>query len=98
MKFLDRWLIKILERARRNELENSKRYDQPIAAATPVEEYDTKNTVRFILTPARGGIVMTINTYDNRRDESNRTVYVINEAEDVSQRVAEIVSVELMKV
>jgi hypothetical protein len=94
MKFLDRWLIKILERAREKELENSKIVSSPI----PVEEYDTKNTLRFLLTPARGGIVMTINTYDNRRDESNRTVYVINEAEDVSQRVAEIVSLELMKV
>ncbi len=92
MKFLDRWFIKILERAREKELENSK------ASQIPVEEYDTKNTLRFLLTPARGGIVMTINTYDNRRDESNRTIYVINESEDVSQRVAEIVSLELMKV
>lgn len=60
-------------------------------------ELELPNTIRFQITPARGGSVVTVNSYDQRKDQTNRTVYVIDENSDLSKRIAEIVSMEMYR-
>lgn len=54
--------------------------------------------IRFSVTPARGGVVVTSRTYDRQKDRSNEVIHVIHDDEDVARRVGEIVALELMKI
>jgi hypothetical protein len=58
---------------------------------------DYPESVRFDLSPAVGGRILTIRRYDRQRDRSENTVYVIPAGEDVGARVAKIVNLELLK-
>ena len=93
MSWFDRWLMKRVQ----NGYNSTSSGSQPIP--TPVEaiEVDTSNTVRFHITPARGGSVVTVMRYDQRKDHSDKIVYVIDESADVSKRVAEIVAIEMYR-
>lgn len=53
--------------------------------------------IRFAVTPARGGIVVTTRTYDRVKDRHNDVVHVIHDDEDVARKVGDIVAMELMK-
>ena len=55
------------------------------------------NTLRFNVTPARGGIIVSVRSYDRRKDDTYNTLHVIHDEEQVSERVAEIVSMELLR-
>ncbi len=55
------------------------------------------NTLRFTVTPARGGIIVSVRSYDRRKDDTYNTLHVIHDEEQVSERVAEIVSMELLR-
>ena len=61
------------------------------------DSFQEDNTSRFTVTPARGGIIVSVRNYDRRKDESYNTLHVIHDEEHVSERVAEIVSMELLK-
>ena len=61
------------------------------------EEITEDNTLRFQVTPARGGIIVSVKNYNRRKDTSENTVHVIHDDEDVAQRVAEIVSMSLLR-
>lgn len=62
---------------------------------TNFENY--RETIRFTVQPARGGIIVTVKQYDAKRDENNHTVHVIQDNEDVAQSIAHIVSMELLR-
>lgn len=61
------------------------------------DSYQEDNTLRFTVTPARGGIIVSVRSYDRRKDDSYNTLHVIHDEEHVSERVAEIVSMELLR-
>jgi hypothetical protein len=56
-----------------------------------------RNTLRFNVQPAHGGIILTIKKYDSKRDENNHVVHVIQDDQDVAQNIAHIVSMELLR-
>ena len=53
--------------------------------------------LRFTVMPARGGTIVQLRTYDQKRDNSNTTTYVIPDGHDVAKEVGDIVSMELLK-
>jgi hypothetical protein len=55
------------------------------------------NPLRFSVTMARGGVVVTSNVYDRVKDRNNCIIHVIHDDEDVAGRVGQIVAMELMK-
>ena len=55
------------------------------------------NPLRFSVTTARGGVVVTSNVYDRVKDRNNCIIHVIHDDEDVAGRVGQIVAMELMK-
>lgn len=95
MNWLDRWFINRLNRARANQEE------VPLASLTTSrdieEDLNYPHTVRFNITSARGGYICTVTRYDERKDRNDRLVYVIDENEDISKKVADIVSMEMLR-
>jgi hypothetical protein len=61
------------------------------------DRIEESNTLKFSVTSARGGIIVQVRHYDNRRDETNYVTHVIHDDEHVSERVAEIVSMSLLR-
>ena len=58
---------------------------------------DMDNCLRFNVLSCQGGIVVQLHKYDHKKDRSDNSTYVIPDHEDVTKRIAEIVSLELLK-
>ena len=61
------------------------------------DNYNEDNTLKFSVTPARGGIIVSVRNYNRKKDTSENTVHVIHDDEDVAHRVSEIVSLSLLR-
>ena len=92
-------MIKWLRRKLYNFVMNNEEPIRGTVVATGVNErdYQEDNTLRFNVTPARGGVIVSVRTYDRRKDETDNVIHVIHDDESVSERVAEIVSMELLR-
>lgn len=53
--------------------------------------------IRFNITPALGGVVITVVTYDKFKDRSNETIHVIHEDTDYAKAIGDIVAMEILK-
>lgn len=95
MSWFDRWLLKRLDKARM--LEDQNCGTQLVSVSENNLETDLSTTVRFQITPARGGSVVTVTRYDQRRDTNDRAVYVIEEDSDLAKRVSEIITIEMYR-
>lgn len=60
-------------------------------------EYDESHTLRFSVTPARGGLILSVRHYDRRKDESNFVNHVIHDDQNVAENIAQIVSMEILR-
>lgn len=93
MSWFDLWLWKRVQRAR-----DMDEADQPTAILNgSIEDLELHNTIRFSISPARGGSVVTVARYDPRKDNNEKTVYVINENDDIGHRISEIVTMEMYR-
>ena len=43
-------------------------------------------------------MVVSVNRYDSRKDENNRSLYVIDENEDYSKKIADVLKLEVYKI
>jgi hypothetical protein len=53
--------------------------------------------IRFSVTPANGGVVVTVRTYDKLKDRSKETVHVIPDNTDYAKAVGDLVAMEILK-
>ena len=53
--------------------------------------------IRFSVTPANGGVVVTVRTYDKLKDRSKETVHVIPDDTDYAKAVGDLVAMEILK-
>lgn len=60
----------------------------------PIEGQDR---ISFELTSAVGGRILNVRRYDDRKDRHENQTYVIPSGEDVGERVAKILNLELLK-
>lgn len=56
-----------------------------------------ENRISFELSTAVGGKILNVRHYDERKDRHDSQTYVIPNGEDVGERVAKIVNLELFK-
>ena len=56
-----------------------------------------EDRVTFELTSAVGGRILNVRRFDNRKDMHDSQTYVIPSGEDVGERVAKIINLELLK-
>lgn len=56
-----------------------------------------EDRISFELSTAVGGRILNVRRYDDRKDRHDQQTYVIPNGEDVGERVAKIVNLELIK-
>jgi hypothetical protein len=77
--------------------EDNDRPDQDIRVEED-DHYDHhRNTIKFTVSTARGGCIVSVRQYDSVRDENNYSVHVLHDDDDVATNIAHIVSMELLR-
>ena len=56
-----------------------------------------EDRINFDLSSAVGGRILNVRRYDRKTDRHDSTTYVIPTGEDVGERVAKIINLELLK-
>jgi S-adenosylhomocysteine hydrolase len=100
MKFLDKWLYGKV----RDMWDNRYKYEEgqkmnTLSAGLAVERSraEGEGRITFELSTAVGGKILNVRHYDDRKDRHDSQTYVIPSGEDVGERVAKIINLELFK-
>lgn len=106
MKWFDRWLyVKVRDMwdnrhkyEAETDYQESKGLKMAISGAM-VERGspEGQDRISFELTSAIGGRILNVRRYDDRKDRHDNQTYVIPTGDDVGERVAKIVNLELLK-
>ena len=59
--------------------------------------YEDDKTLKFNVTTARGGVILTVRNYDQRQDRHFYTAHVLHDDQNIAEGVAQIVSMELLR-
>lgn len=112
MKMLDRWLYgkvrdmwdnrhkyeaQIEEANYKNRISNKMAGLQMGTAMVERGRAEGEDRISFELSSAIGGRILNVRRYDQRKDIHDTQTYVIPNGEDVGERVAKIVNLELFK-
>ena len=88
-----KWLKKSVVKWVREDWYNS----QPVVdVAVGARSVDVEG-LSFNVMPAQGGTVVQIRQYDRKTDRNNNITHVIPDGEDISERIGQIVSMELLR-
>ena len=69
-----------------------------VSGSDPIEHYEHyDHNINFSLIPARGGFVLSVRRYYHHQDESKRELYLINQEDNVGERIARIINLEMIK-
>jgi hypothetical protein len=105
MKWFDRWFYRQAKKA----WENKSKYDSEILekerdykmssglAQIERSRSEGEGRISFELSSAVGGRILNVRHYDERKDRHETQTYVIPSGEDVGERVAKIINLELFK-
>lgn len=88
-RWLRNWLLK--------DEENSRFSKVSVSADHSTNAIDEDNTIRFNVTPARGGVVVSVRQYDRKTDRTNYINHVIHDDENVAESIGHIVSMEILR-
>lgn len=105
MKLFDKWLARSIKRGLEyNRQEEERDYNEirglkMVGAQSMVERGspEGQDRITFELTSAVGGRILNVRRYDDRKDRHDSQTYVIPSGEDVGERVAKILNLELLK-
>ena len=106
MQWFDRWFYKQAKKA----WENKDSYEEEVyinkaqrglqmGTTMSIEKSraEGENRITFELSTAVGGKILNVRHYDNRLDRHDSQTYVIPNGEDVGERVAKIINLEMFK-
>lgn len=101
MNWLDRWLYKKV----RDMWDNKHKYAEEkykglnMVGAQSIERGspEGENRISFELSTAVGGKILNVRHYDPRKDRHESQTYVIPNGEDIGERVAKIINLEMFK-
>jgi hypothetical protein len=98
MNWFDKWFAKKCKQA----WENKNRLEEgsiKMNSALQVERSRSEgmDRITFELSSAVGGKILNVRHYDERRDRHDHQTYVIPTGEDIGERVAKIVNLEMFK-
>ena len=99
-KLIDSLIYKLIK----NAWDNKSRYEEEVpmnkmATAIGIDRglAEGEDRISFELTSAVGGRILNVRRYDQRKDRHESQTYVIASGEDVGERVAKILNLELLK-
>lgn len=61
------------------------------------ERIGAENSLQFTVHMASGGYVLEYHNYDEKRDRTERRLYVIHEGEDLGESLSKIITLELLR-
>jgi hypothetical protein len=98
MNWFDKWFAKKCKQA----WENKNRLEEGSIKMSSVLQVERSRSegegrITFELSSAIGGRILNVRHYDERKDRHETQTYVIPSGEDVGERVAKIVNLELIK-
>ena len=88
--------MKWLKRKLRNWINSDDEWLSP----TPVQEsigHDYGDPLRFTISKAHGGIIVSTQRYNSKIDRSESDVYIITEDQDLSAEIGKIVTMASLK-
>ena len=88
-----KWLKRIIIKWVREDWYNS----QPVVDVSVGARSVDVEGLSFNVMPAQGGTVVQIRQYDRKTDRNNHITHVIPDGEDISERIGQIVSMELLR-
>ena len=98
MKFFKKWFAKMCREAWENTSEDRIRgnSDQPLTTSVIVSQSIDSNGIRFTIYKADGGHVVETRTYDKHHD-SQTSLYIISQDQNLGDRIAHILTYEAIK-
>ena len=105
MIWFDKWLYK----KTRNIWDNRHKYEEQLKERDYIKmstlqgamvergRPEGEGRITFELSTAVGGKILNVRHYDDRKDRHDQQTYVIPSGEDVGERVAKIINLELFK-
>jgi hypothetical protein len=106
MKWFDKWFVKKCKQAWDNKDQYvEEKYSNKVMAhmgtigVAQVERGrpEGERRISFELSTAVGGKILNVRQYDDRKDQHNQQTYVIPNGEDIGERVAKIINLEMFK-
>jgi hypothetical protein len=92
MKFIKRKLRKWILEAEEDYSEGSR----PVSTKES-NHIDVEPVINFRIYSAQNGQILEFSKYDRVKDRSDRTVYIINKDEDLGEKVAKCLSLEMLR-
>lgn len=95
MKWFDNWFAKKCKQA----WEDSRKDDEPISnMLSSVRERDdiASEPITFKMFKAKGGWAIEFRQYDRKNDRSETSLHVINNDEDLGDKISKIITYEAM--
>lgn len=98
MNWFDQWFAKKSQQAWENRHQLNEG-SMKINSISQVERSrpEGENRITFELSSAVGGKILNVRHYDERKDRHDHQTYVIPNGEDIGERVAKIVNLEMFK-
>ncbi len=107
MKWFDKWMYKQTKKAWDNKDQfeeeayvNKAKAQRGLQLGTAMVERgrpEGEGRISFELSSAVGGKILNVRHYDERKDRHDCQTYVIPNGEDIGERVAKIVNLEMFK-
>jgi len=94
MQWFYNWVLKRAEQKKQKSITMT---SSPLRTEEVDHHYGT-NTLNFTLTPATGGIIVSVKRYDEKRDRNQTTLHIINDDQDVATELGKIAVLELYKI
>lgn len=107
MKWFDKWFYKQAKKAWENKdcYEDAAQLKERVSmkglqlgtAMVERGRAEGEDRISFELSTAVGGRILNVRRYDDRKDRHDSQTYVIPNGEDVGERVAKIINLEMFK-
>ena len=95
MKFIRKWLLRALERARDEQYSVTNAATPGTVGSNGFSDVAVKLT--FNVVPATGGVVVSINKWDQQKSCHSETVHVLHDDTEIATNIGHIVSMELLR-
>lgn len=99
MKWLNKFLVSKLKQGLEEDREAQIYGSQKMGTALAIDRgsVEGQDRISFELSTAVGGRILSVRRYDERKDRNESQTYVIPNGEDVGERVAKIINLELFR-
>lgn len=91
MKWLGRWLFRVIKNSEQDE------YSVPTAKLSRGSDIDSDDGLNITVRKAIGGKVITFRHYDRKTDRSNNKLYVISDDLDFERELGKMITLESMR-